>query len=228
MTKILLTRPQKISEKIANNLTKKNLSFLIQPLFSIIKINDFNLPTKDPQAILISSFNAVFALEKLDVNQNILILAIGENTATAIKELGYSNVIFADNSSVSLLRLAQQKLDKSNGLIIYLSGQIITLDLEKELLNMDFETQRIVVYKTKEIEKFSEQTIVEITNNNISEIWIYSQNSAKIFYKLIKKYNLFEYLKQIKILSFSQHIANFTREIGFLKTGVIKNEFLKK
>jgi len=225
MGNILLTRPIKLSQNIAKNLSQKNLSSLIQPLFSIIQLDNLQLPSKKLQAVLITSQNAVFALTSLAIKKNILIIAIGEKTALEVSKLGYKNVLCASNSVISLLNLAKKELTKNNvwdDLVLYLSGEIISLDLAKKLQDLGFAAQRMVVYKTKESIEFLPKTIDEITNGNVSEIWFYSKNTAKIFYQLATKHNLLGYLEQIKILCFSKVIANFAKKIGFLNINIIK------
>ncbi|MCE3255132.1 MAG: uroporphyrinogen-III synthase [Rickettsiaceae bacterium] len=198
--KILLTRPVKSSQKIAKILTEKNLSFLIQPLFSIIKNKNLEPLSQMPQAVLITSSNAVFALKKLGIKKDILILVVGKKTADSIKKTGYKNVVFANNSATSLLELAKEKLSKNSAEILYLSGSIITIDLAQELLQQNYSAKRIIVYGTKEVEEFSKESIDEIGSGNITEVWIYSKNSEKIFYKLAEQHNLLGPLKRVKIL----------------------------
>jgi len=225
MAKILLTRPEKLSQKIAQTLAQKNLSSLIQPLFSIAQIDHLQPINQKLKAVLITSSAAVFALEKLAVKKDILILVVGKKTADVVKKLGYQNLLFANNSAASLLDLALEKLSKNNSnnnLIIYLAGEKITLDLTEKLSEQNFNAQKIVVYKTVEIEKFSNSTIDAIKSGNVSEVWIYSKNSLKIFYKLAQKHNLLECLSEIKILCLSQEIAELAKETGFLKTEIIK------
>ncbi|MES2677355.1 MAG: uroporphyrinogen-III synthase [Pseudomonadota bacterium] len=222
MAKILLTRPQKLSENIAKNLSKKNLSSLIEPLFSIAPIDNLQPITEKLQAILITSSAAVFALEKLALEKDLLILAIGEKTADKIKKLGYQNILIANNSAASLLNLALEKLSKSNGLILYLSGEIITLDLAEKLQEQNFSAQKIVVYKTTPSQKFSTPTIDKIKNGEVGEVWIYSKNSLKIFHQLAAQDNLLEYLREIKILCLTKEIADLADKMNFLKTGIIQ------
>jgi uroporphyrinogen-III synthase len=213
MTKTLLTRLEKFSQK--------NLSSITQPLFSIARIDNLQPINQELQAVLITSSAAVFALEKLAIKKDVLVLAVGKKTADEVKKLGYKNVLFANNSAASLLDLALNNV-KNKDLIIYLAGEKITLDLAEKLSKQNFNAQKIVVYKTIEIEKFSGTTIDEIRIGNVGEVWIYSKNSLRIFYKLAQKHNLLECLGEIKILCLSQEIAELAREIGFLKTGIIK------
>ena len=216
MGKIILTRPQELSYKIAKDLSKKNLPSLVQPLFSVIQLDNLQLKEKNLQAILITSSNAVFALTKLAIKKELLILAIGKKTASEVKKLGYNNVFSANNSAISLCNLAENKLTKNEGFVFYLAGEIITLDIAEKLQNLGFLARKIIVYQTREIKEFLPITINEIIGGNIAEIWFYSKNSAKIFYQLTKKHNLLRYLKQIKICCLSQNIADFAQEIGFL------------
>jgi uroporphyrinogen-III synthase len=227
MIKILLTRPKKLSQTIAQNPTKKNLSFLIQPLFSVVPTDNFQPINQKLQAVLITSVAAVFALEKFEIKKDILVLAVGKKTADAIKKLGYQNVLSANNSAASLLDLALEKLSKNNAkeknLVVYLAGEKITLDLAAKLSEQNFNAKKIVVYKTVEVKKFSHTTISGIKNGDIDEIWIYSKNSLEIFYKLAQKHNLLECLSQIKILCLSKKIAELAKKIGFIKIGVFEN-----
>ncbi len=222
MAKILLTRPTKLSQKVAQILAQKNLSSLIQPLFSIVEIANLQPINQKLQGVLITSSSAVFALEKLVVKKDILVLAVGKKTALAIKKLGYKNILIANNSATELLNLTLEKLSKNGGLVVYLSGENITVDLAKKLQEQNFEAKRIIVYKTIENKKFSATTIEEVRSGNITEIWFYSKNSVKIFYKLAKKHNLLVCLSKIKILCLSQEIADFAKELGFFKTGIIE------
>lgn len=222
MGKILLTRPKKLSKKIAENLAKKNISSLIQPLFSIVQVQNLEPINQKIQTVLITSSAAIFALEKLAISKDVLILAVGRKTALAIKKVGYKNVLFANNSAASLLDLALEKLTKNNDLIIYLAGENIALDLAEKLGDQNFNAYKIVAYKTVASEKFVTTTIDSIKNNEVSEVWIYSKNSLKIFYQLARKHNLLECLSEIKILCLGQEIADLANELGFLKTGIIE------
>ncbi len=222
MGKILLTRPKKSSQKIAQTLVQKNLLSLIQPLFEIAEIDNLQPINQKLQAVLITSSAAVFALKKLAIKNDILILAVGKKTADAIEKLGYKNVVAANNSAAALLNLSAEKLSKNNGLIIYLAGEKISLNLAEKLCEQNFNAKKIVVYKTIPSKKFLTTTIDEIKNGNVCEVWVYSKNSVRIFYQLAKKHNLLECLREIKILCLSQEIADLAKEFGFLKTGIIK------
>jgi uroporphyrinogen-III synthase len=200
VSKILITRPKNLSEQIAQKLAKKNIESVIQPLFQIVEIDDLNPVNLQPQAIIITSSASICALEKLGIRKTIPILSVGEVTSSNLKKIGYNNILSASNSASSLLELSLEKLNKNSGEIIYLSGELITLDLASKLQEKGFKARRIITYTTEEIKEFSLETIDKIKKYEIKEVWLYSKNSTKIFHKLIKKHNLVEYLDKLKIV----------------------------
>lgn len=219
----LITRDYEKSIKLAQAFKDKGLSTIIFPLFRlstnkisffskiIFKINSHNI------AFAISSSNAIPYLDQVQLNKNIRIFAIGEKTAKNLEESGYKNVKFAENSVISLLELVKNYVSKKDS-IIYLSGEIITLDLATELEKQGFNAKRIVAYKILEEENFSEEIIEKIKNNQITQAVIYSKNTLNIFYKLLSKHNLLEYCKEIKLLCLSNEIIDYSSEIGFPKS----------
>ncbi|MFT5703388.1 MAG: uroporphyrinogen-III synthase [Rickettsiales bacterium] len=220
MDKILLTRPQKASQVIAKNLATKNITSLIQPLFSIIPSQDLPKIDQDLQAVLITSGSAIFALEKLAIPKKTLIVAVGKITAEKIKKLGYENILAANKSAALLFDLTIQKTTPKQGSILYLSGEKITVDLTVKLQEKGFLAQRIIVYQTSEIVEFSKEVIEEIRKGNVTQVWIYSENSLIIFHKLAKKHNLLECLSESQILCFSAKIADLANKMNFSKTGI--------
>lgn len=222
MKKILLTRTKKSSLKSAKILENNKIPYLIQPLFSVNKFKNLQPINQKLQAVLITSSEALFALKKLSIKLDTFILTVGDKTAQNVKKLGYKNVWGASNSAASLLNLAIEKLKKENGFIVYLSGEKITMNLSKALQDKGYNTSRIVVYKTIPTNEFSSQTIEEVKNNNISEVWIYSKESLEIFCKLVQKHNLLKYFNQIKISCLSSKIADLAKEKHFSKIGIIK------
>jgi uroporphyrinogen-III synthase len=214
MSKILLTRSNKLSPKNLKAIQEQNYQTIAFPLFKVERLLNFPLTNKDLQAILITSSNAAFALTKLKINKDILILTVGEKTLQAVEGLGYSNSFCANNSSKSLLSLAKSKLSKNKGLVVYLSGEIITSNLADKLSKHGFIAKKIAVYKTVEAKELSKDLIEEIEQKNICQVWVYSKNSFCIFYKLLKKHNLLECLGEIKILCLSNEIADYAKEIA--------------
>ena len=220
---ILITRDQEKSLTLSKALQNKGFKTIIFPLFRVLsnkisffqniifKINSKNI------VFVISSSNSINYLEQIKLNKNIPIFSIGENTTKNLEKLGYKNIKTAQNSAVSLLKLVKNSISKKN-LVIYLSGEIITLDVAKKLKEDGFKAKKNISYKIVEQQFLSDEIIAKIQNNQITQVVIYSKNTLKIFNKLLSKHNLLEYCKVIKLLCLSNEIINYSREIGFPKS----------
>jgi len=220
LNKILITRPKKEAKILAKKLENIGYETVIESLFSIKKESPKKF-YKNPQAIIITSSNACSFLKKLNLAKNTLILTVGENTRNASMKLGFNNIISANNSATSLYNLALKTLSSKKGLIIYLSGEIITIDIAKKLEKKGFKAIRLIAYKTVRKIKLSNSLIDQIKNNQINLAVIYSKETATTFYKLLLKHNLLEYFIKIKLLCLSKNIALYCKKLGFKKTELI-------
>lgn len=223
---ILITRPKDLAIITAKNLQKLGYQTIIEPIFTVKTIHNWSknvINQETLQAVIISSANAINALQELKLANDLPILAIGKKTASKIKKIGYKKIFYANNSARSLLEIAQKKFSPFQGKIIYLSGKIITLDLAQELNLLGYEAQRIAVYETIPKKELSKKLINKLKNHLISKVLIYSKNTATIFYHLISKYDLLENFEQIELSCLSKQIADHCLNLGFKKIGLIEN-----
>jgi uroporphyrinogen-III synthase len=167
------------------------------------------------QSIIITSANAAEYLTKLNLNKNIKIFTIGSKTSNSIKTIGYKNIKVANYNTKSLLKLVLNNSKKEDGLILYLSGTIITEDLSKKLRNENYKSIRIKAYKTKEKTKIPSNILDKIVSGEINKITIFSKNSALILKKLLQKHHLQKFYKKIEMLCSSNEIVKFSQKNGF-------------
>lgn len=213
---ILITRPKKQAKLLAKKLA--HYETIIEPLLEVKKETNIDTSVVDqckPLAVLITSSNAVFSLSKLNLEKNILIIAVGKKTGEKIRAAGYKNVVCANSSASDLECLAIKILDIKKGPVLYLSGNKVTLDLAKSLNSKGFDAVRINVYKTTYKTELSKTTIQKIRDKSIDEVLIYSLHTGAIFYHLLLKYNLLEYCFDVKLLCLSKKILNYFAALGF-------------
>lgn len=162
--------------------------------------------------IVITSMNAIFALEKLQISKNNRIFTVGEFSASILSNLGYKNIIFGKNSAKSLLDqiIQKQQINRAQK-ILYLSGEIITIDISKKLQNENYDAIRQIVYKINS-KSLSKEIIFNLKNNIINSIALFSQNGVRVFFNLCKKENID--LSNKKIICFSDNIRNFCQKLS--------------
>jgi len=92
-----------------------------------------------------------------------------------------------------------------DGKFIYLRGNQITLDIKAALKDAGFEADEVVVYKSAAPDKFSDDFMHNIYKIRIATF--FSAQSLENFMALVKKHNLKEAVKGIKLLALSEKIA---------------------
>ena len=183
---ILLTRP--LDDCYEMILKFKSLGHQVShlPLLKIDKVNYDDINFSDYKAIIFTSTNAVKFLDLETIDKNILCFCVGNATEKKARSVGFQNVIAAEGNVENLKELILQNFDKKNGKLIYVSGEIISIDLDNQLLELGYSIKRIINYRTNHNEKFDENFIETLKVNKPDIVYVYSQNSALSFLKFIK------------------------------------------
>ena len=183
---ILLTRPlEDCSEMI---LKFKSLGHQVShlPLLTIEKKNYEEINFSDYGAIIFTSANAVKFLDLNKLDKNILCFCVGQITEKKVRVAGFQNTIAAEGNVLNLKELILQNYETKNKPLLYISGEIISVDLDHHLLNEGYSVKRIINYKVNHNEKFDENFIKELKQNMPDIVYVYSQNSASSFLNFIK------------------------------------------
>lgn len=230
MEKILITRHSNRAKELRKYLEENKTIVVCEPLFEVKKVNIEKL-NQNFGAIIITSKNAIESLLSYNFDKNIKIFCVGKKTANEVKKFGFLNIEFAvDENALSLMSLIVENYQAKNLPILYLHGEIITLDFAKELQNHNMVVKKILCYKTLE-KDFSDEFLHFCQNNSFDYILVFSQNSAKIFANLAQKHNLIKFFNNSKILGFSNKIcdilikSNFKKVAKFDEFKILKNYY---
>ena len=183
---ILLTRPlEDCSEMI---IKFKSLGHQVShlPLLNIEKIDYEQINFSDYKGIIFTSANAVKYLDHKNIDKNLLCFCVGSATEKKARSAGFQNVIAAEGNVGNLKELILQNFDQKDGQLIYISGETISVDLDRQLTNEGYSVKRIVNYKTIYNQKFDDNFVRELMLKIPDMVYIYSQNSASSFLNFIK------------------------------------------
>ena len=87
---------------------------------------------------------------------------------------------------MNLKELILQNYKFKNKPLLYISGEIISADLDQQLINEGYIVKRIINYRVSHNENFDENFVNELKLNIPDIVYIYSQNSASSFLNFIK------------------------------------------
>ncbi|MDC1049945.1 uroporphyrinogen-III synthase [Candidatus Pelagibacter sp.] len=139
------------------------------------------------KGIIFTSTNAIKFLDIKNIDKKLKCFCVGNATEKKARSVGFQNVFAAEGNVNNLKELILQNFKSSEGKLIYISGEIISSDLDKELISSGYTIERLINYRANAIEKYDEGFIEKLKLKMPEITYIYSQNSAINFLKVIKK-----------------------------------------
>ena len=214
---ILLTRPL---DDCKNLIIKfKSLGHKVS-LLPVIKIKsvEYNQPNfNDYKGIIFTSANAVKNLNLKDIDKKINCFCVGAATEKIVKQNGFQNIFCADGNVNNLKEIILQNFDHNQGKLLYVSGEIISSNLDKDLISEGFSVKRVVNYNVLPIKEINEKFIEDLKSSIPDIIFIYSENSAKNFLNLLKKYGLFDIWMNTNLMCLGEKASSRLNEIKWKK-----------
>jgi len=124
------------------------------------------------------------------INKKISCFCVGNATERKAKSTGFQNIFCADGNVNNLKELILQNFNSSDGKLLYVSGEIISNQLDQQLISEGYNIKRIINYTANPVEKFNDKFIEKLKLKMPEIVYIYSENSAISFLNLIKNYQL--------------------------------------
>jgi len=214
---ILLTRPLEDNREMILKFQSLGHEITHMPLISIERIKYEDLNFSNYKGIIFTSSNGIKFLDNKSVDKKINCFCVGSATESKAKSIGFQNIFAADGNVNNLKELILQNFNSLDGKLLYVSGEIISNDLDQILISEGYNIQRIINYKANPIEKFSD-TFIEKLKLNMPEIaYVYSQNSAISFLNLIKNYELVNLWMDTNLMCIGEKTSAVLNEIKWKK-----------
>ena len=110
-----------------------------------------------------------------------------------------------------------QNYDIKSKPLLYISGETISADLDKQLTKEGYKIKRIVNYRVSHNQKFDENFIKELKINVPDLVYVYSQNSAISFLKFIKLYQSENLWMNTNLMCIGEKTSAILNEIKWKK-----------
>ena len=214
---ILLTRP--LTDCSDMILKFKSLGHQVShlPLLNIEKINYEEINFSNYGGIIFTSANAVKFLDLKKLNKDIICFCVGDSTEKKARSVGFQNTISAEGNVLNLKELIYQNYMAKNKPLLYISGELISADLDQQLINEGYNVKRIINYRVSHNENFDENFIKELKLNIPDMVYIYSQNSASSFLNFIKIYQTENIWMNTNLMCIGEKTSSILNEIKWKK-----------
>ncbi len=216
---IIFTRPLKDAEDLMMNFFSSGHKVIHMPTLSISSADMLPINTKDYDGLIFTSANAVRFLKVENDHKDIKCFCVGNLTERSLRLKGFYNTVAASGSVYALKNIIINSEKKIKNLA-YLCGDVISYDLDKELLKEGFKVSKIINYKSTKIIDLNTETI-ELVKKYVANIaFIYSRRSAESFDEIVRKYSLSELMTHCKVMCISKKIEEFLKSKGWNKTEI--------
>ena len=214
---ILLTRPLDDCKDLI--LRFKSLGHKVShlPVIKIENVNHDKVNFDEFGGIIFTSANAVKNLNTSNINKQINCFCVGSSTEKAAKQNGFQNIYCADGNVNNLKEVILQNFDQKKGNLLYVSGEIISSNLDKDLISEGYKVKRIINYSVAPIEEVSDEFIRDLKSSIPDMVYVYSENSARNYLNLLKKYNLSDYWMDTNLMCLGEKTSSVLNEIKWKK-----------
>ena len=214
---ILLTRPLDDCKELI--LRFKSLGHKVShlPVIKIQNVNYDKVNINEFSGIIFTSANAIKNLNTSDINKKINCFCVGSSTENVAKQNGFQNIFCAEGNVNNLKEVILQNFDNRSGNLLYVSGEIVSSNLDKDLISEGYKVRRIINYSVLPVEEIGEEFINNLKSSIPDMVYVYSENSAKNYLNLIKKYNLLDYWMNTNLMCLGEKTSSVLNEIKWKK-----------
>ena len=214
---ILLTRPLEDSHEMI--LKFQSLGHYVShlPLINIESLRYEPLNYSEFRGIIFTSSNAIKFLDIKNIDKKILCFCVGSATEKKARSGGFQNIFAADGNVNNLKELILQNFNNPKEKLLYVTGEIISSNLDQELTTGGYNIERIINYRANPIEKYDKSFIEKLKLKIPDIIYIYSQNSAINFLKVIKNYKLETLWMNTNLMCIGEKTSSILNEIKWKK-----------
>jgi uroporphyrinogen-III synthase len=187
------------------------------PLINIEGLK-YELPNySEFKGVIFTSSNAIKFFDIKNIDKKILCFCVGSATEKKARSNGFQNVFAAEGNVNNLKELILQNFNSSEGKLLYVSGEVISSNLDSELISNGYTIERVINYRANPIKKYDEVFIEKLKLKMPEITYVYSQNSAINFLKMIKNYQLETLWMNTNLMCISEKTSSILNEIKWKK-----------
>ena len=214
---ILLTRPIDDSKELILRFTSLGHKVSHLPVINIEPVKHVEPDFSKFEGIIFTSTNAIKNLNTSKIDKKIQCFCVGNSTEKIAKQSGFQNIFCAEGNVNNLKEIILQSFDCKQGSLLYVSGQIISSKLDRDLISEGYSVKRIVNYNALPVEEINEEFINDLKSLIPDMIFIYSENSAKNCLNLLKKYGLTDIWMNTNLMCIGEKASAVLNEIKWKK-----------
>lgn len=219
---VLVTRPSPDNQKTAAALRAAGYDVLLAPMLRFEPVV-FDLDEAEALAgMVLTSANAVRALEasKLAARlRKLPVFAVGDHTAGVARAAKFSDVLSAGADSAALRELIVERFAARSGkpvrgVLLYLAGENLSRDLERELALRGLTLVTKIAYRMAQVRSLPSEVSEAFARGGVDAVMHFSARSARAFVDAVRDSGLEVGALALPQFCISAHVVSVLREAG--------------
>lgn len=224
---VLVTRPTPDHAATAATLRGMGFEVLLAPMLRFEPVAFEQNDDARFDAVLVTSVNALRAVAETSVRQRWLttpLYAVGERTAQAARDMGFTSVMAASGNGASLRDLvvarSRGKALKKSAKLLYLAAADRAVNLDDELSAFGFEVVTVTTYRMIATPDLPTDVCDAFTAGGIDAVLHYSGRSARAFVAAARAAGLEIMALAVPHYCLSANVGAVLREAGATQVAV--------
>lgn len=214
---VLVTRAEPGAAETARRLIDLGYAPVVAPLLSVAVNEDAQLDLAGVQAVLFSSAAGARAFAQIAHRADFPALCVGEATALAAREAGFTDVRAADGDAESLAALARAALDPRAGAVLWASGADISRDIAADLRAAGFDARRAIVYRAEMAEHLPEAAVHALRSEKLAAVLFHSARAAEAFARCAADAGLADRASRLAAICISPRVAAAAQALSWAR-----------
>jgi uroporphyrinogen-III synthase len=215
---VLVTRPAPDNEATAATLRGRGFEPLLAPMLAFQPLPFQDTNEGSYSGVILTSANAVRAIARhsaLNLLKHLPVFTVGERTAQAARDAGFSSVLSAEGDAAALRDLIIAQIPpRKRAALLYLSAAEVSRDLAGELGLRGIEIRSIAVYRMAECDDLPAVVREAFAHGAIEAVLHYSRRSARAFVKAARRAGVEISALALPQACLSDQVAGSLREAG--------------
>jgi uroporphyrinogen-III synthase len=208
--RVLVTRPEPDATSQAERLAARGHEPVLAPLLAIESATNVPIELDGAQALIVTSRNALRALAShrdLAASLQLPLFAVGEATAKAATELGFTTVTAGPGTGEELSRLIAGTLKPNAGALVHLAGETVAFDLKSALQTKGFALRQPVLYRAVAATRLPESVLSLLNASKLDGVILMSPRTAAIFAALVVRHGALTQASRLDCYCLSAAVA---------------------
>jgi len=203
----LITRPAEDAKSLQAELRRRGIAVVHEPMLTIARMTDVAIDMSGVQGLLFTSSNGVRAFARLSDQRDLPSFAVGDATARACRDAGFSNVHSASGDVDALANYVIRHCRPLEGRLVQIAGTVSAGDLAGALRAAGFIIDRIPIYEAQTAKALSPGTVTALKSGRIDAVLFFSPRTASTFVSLARIAGLDDACRNINAYCLSPAVA---------------------